>query len=71
MKHNIPKLKILIKDANEIISHIKTNKLEERIKIAISFFELLIQNNKSMILLIEGGFYNEVLAIHRLSIDYL
>ncbi|WP_023637618.1 DUF5677 domain-containing protein [Dickeya solani] len=70
MKHNISKLNILIKDANEIISHIKTNEFEERVKIAISFFELFIQNNKSMILLIEGGFYNEALAIHRLSIEH-
>ncbi|MBN3218544.1 DUF5677 domain-containing protein [Pectobacterium polaris] len=70
MKHNISKLSTLIKDANEIISHIKTKELEERVKIAISFFELFIQNNKSMILLIEGGFYNEALAIHRLSIEH-
>ncbi len=70
MKHNISKLNTLIKDANEIIYHIKANELEERVKIAISFFELFIQNNKSMFLLIEGGFYNEALAIHRLSIEH-
>ncbi|MCY9846737.1 DUF5677 domain-containing protein [Pectobacterium sp. 13-115] len=36
----------------------------------MSFFELFIQNNKSMILLIEGEFYNEAIAIHRLSIEH-
>ncbi|MBN3069930.1 hypothetical protein H5A34_12540 [Pectobacterium brasiliense] len=70
MKENTFELKSLIKKADEVIIKIEVNVLEERIKMAISFFKLFIQNNKSIVFLIDGGFHNEALAIHRLSIEH-
>ncbi|MBX9895593.1 MAG: hypothetical protein K2Y09_10490 [Nitrosomonas sp.] len=70
MNNKISELKKLAEDADKTLRSIQRSELEEKKNLSLSFWQLFIQNNKSIALLLEGHFHNEAFLVYRLSMEH-
>jgi hypothetical protein len=71
MKCKLEEIEILLNNSIEISQKINFDKLDESEKIAFQLWVKFIQNNKSIVKLMELDYFDEAQVVHRLSMEHL